>query len=138
MKKRKWFLYTVIIGLLPLFIRLFLFILMNKLKCSYILNEVDLITFGLVLHISNINELEDKENVDRKWKTTNIGISVFMVILFSILLAIGYICDISKNIEFRKDALKYCALFLGVASFILSYSIYNRLSTIEESSWNVQ
>lgn len=134
MKKRKWFIYTVIIGLLPLFIRSFLFIVMNGLEVSYILNEVDLVTFGLVLHISNINELEDKEGIDKVWKTTSIGISVVMLVLFSALLAIGYISDIATSININRATLKGCALFLGVASFISSFSIYNRLNKIER--WN--
>jgi len=135
MKKRKWFIYTVIIGLLPLMIRFFLFLVVNGIGSNYILNEVDLVTFGLILHISNINELEDKEKIERVWKTTCIGFSVVMLVLFSSLLAVGYLSDISKSIDINKNTLRYCALFLSSVSLIISYAIYNRLNKIEEASW---
>jgi hypothetical protein len=134
MKKRKWFIYTVIIGLLPLMIRLFLYAVLNGLELSYVINEVDLVTFGLVLHISNINELEDKVNMDKVWKTTAIGISVIMLVLYSALLSIGYLSDAVDSVNINRRTLKMCAFLLSVLSFLNSYSIYNRLNKAEE--WN--
>ena len=131
MKKRKWFIYTVLIGLLPFFIRFFIFLVRIDLQFSYSLNVVDIVTFGLVLHVSNINELEDKENVDKRWKTTNIGLSVLLLIIFSAILAVSYISELSDSKNINVQNLKYCGLFLSFVSFIMSYSIYNRINNLE-------
>lgn len=130
MKKRKWLIYTVLIGLMPLLIRLFIFLTTKNTQTNYILNEVDIVTFGLVLNLTNINELEDNEKVDKKWKTTNIGFSVLLLILFSLFLGIAYIADFPNNTQFDKSNIRNCAALLGVVSFFMSYSIYNRLNTI--------
>ena len=130
MKKRKWLIYTVLIGLLPFFIRLFIYLVVKDTTGSYVLNEVDLVTFGLVLNLTNINELENVNNVDKNWKTTNVGLSVFFLIMFACFLGIAYVSDLSTRINFDKENLKKCALVLGIVSLVASYSIYNRLNTL--------
>jgi hypothetical protein len=132
MKKTKWLIYTVLIGLLPILIRLFIFIIRTDLNLAYTLNTIDIVIFGLVLHVSNINELEDKENIDRAWKTTNIGLSVLLLIIFSSILAVGYLSELpdSKNINTKN--LKICSIVLSTVSLIMSYSIYNRLNKLNE------
>lgn len=129
MLKTKWLIYTVLIGLIPFFIRLIFFLLISKTSYSYILNEVDMITFGLVLNLSNINELENRDNVDKKWKTIKIGFSLFMIVIFATLLGISYLADIDSTKIINTSSLKYCSLFLSFNSLIFSYSIYNRLNS---------
>ena len=130
MKKTKWLIYTVIIGLIPLFIRLLIFVISIDKSISYIFNEVDLIVFGLVLHLTNINELEDKQNIDKHWKTKFLGFSVIMLIMFSAFLGLTYFSENDKSTVVNRTNIKICAGFLCIISFIMSYAIYNRLNKI--------
>lgn len=130
MKKRKWLIYTVLIGLIPFLLRFLIFIIKNDTNYNYILNEVDMVTFGLVLNLTNINELENLDSIDKVWKTTNIGLSVLMLILFASFLGLTYLADLDKGSSFNKVNIKYCALTLGLVSLVMSYSIYNRINSI--------
>ena len=56
-KKIKWLIYTVIVGLIPIFLR-FLVSLLTKPGTITMFTASDFISFGLVLHISNMNEIE--------------------------------------------------------------------------------
>lgn len=131
MKKRKWLIYTVLIGLVPFFLRLLIYFIIKDTNSNYILNEVDMVTFGLVLNLTNINELENVQNVEQKWKTTNIGMSVILLIIFASFLGLVYISDLPNILIFNKENIKYCALCLGIVSFVSSYSIYNKLNTLQ-------
>ena len=111
MKKTKWLIYTVVIGLLPVLIRTFIYLIRIDVEAGYSINVVDIVTFGLVLHISNINELEDKENVDKNWKTKNIGLSVLLLIIFSGILTVSYLAELPdekkysiNNLNLKLDA----------------------------------
>ncbi len=130
MIKTKWFIYTVLVGLIPFLIRFFIFIISNNKTSDYIFNEVDLVTFGLVLNITNINEIDGKENVESIWRTKNIGISVVMLILFAAFLGITYFSEDDK-INVNRFNLKSCAVILSIVSALLSYSIFNRLNTMK-------
>lgn len=55
-KKIKWLIYTVLVGLIPIMSRLLVWLVSNKVGIE-ILNASDFVAFGLVLHISNINEI---------------------------------------------------------------------------------
>jgi hypothetical protein len=130
MKKTKWLIYTVIIGLIPFLIRSFICLFDNTSTVSYWLNETDFIIFGLVLNLSNINELEDKKFEDQLWKTKNIGLSVVQIIIFSAIFAIVTYSDFKANPDLNYRTVKACSIFLAFTSFIFSYSIFNRINTI--------
>ena len=91
MKKVKWLIYTVAIGLVPFLARFFVYMFTNSLTASYLLNEIDIIAFGLALHVANINELTENYIGDEKGKVTNLGICLFMIIIYGIILGISYI-----------------------------------------------
>jgi hypothetical protein len=129
MKKTKWFIYTVIIGLMPCFVRVFVFIFHNKHSFEHLFNESDFITFCLALNLTNINELEGKDFEDKVWKTKMIGISIIQIIVYSFILAISNVSDISKEL-FEKDYLKICTFIFAIVAFLFSYSIYNRLNVM--------
>jgi O-antigen/teichoic acid export membrane protein len=118
----------VLIGLVPFFIRFLVFFILDGTNINYILNEVDMVTFGLVLNLTNINELESYQSKERMWKTTNIGISVLLLIIFAAFLMLVYLSEIQTNLNFNRNNIKYCALALGISSFFLSYSIYDKLN----------
>jgi len=61
-KKTKWLIYTVLVGLIPILSRLLVWLVTNTGTVN-ILSPSDFVIFGLVLHISNINEIEHFSNV---------------------------------------------------------------------------
>ena len=132
MKKTKWLIYTVIIGLIPLLIRIAIALFDRKGSVAYCLNETDFIIFGLVLNLSNINELEDKLIEDRQWRTIKIGFSVVSIALYSAILAIVTYSDFKGNPDLDKTMVKTCSIVLAFVSLVFSYSIFNRLNTIEK------
>jgi uncharacterized membrane protein len=131
MKKTKWLIYTVIIGLIPFFIRTFITLFDNTATLNYWLNEADFIVLGLVLNLTNINELEDRDFDDKIWKTKNIGVSVIFIALFAAIFAIITYADFKSNPDLNKSMVKGCSIALAVVSFIFSYSIYNRLTILD-------
>jgi len=130
MKKAKWLIYTVIIGLIPFLIRSFICLFDKTSTLSYWLNETDFIIFGLVLNLSNINELEDKAINNQLWKTKNIGFSVVQIVIFSAIFSIVTYSEFKTNPDLNLKTVKACSILLAVVSFIFSYSIFNRINTI--------
>lgn len=132
MKKTKWLIYTVLIGLIPFIIRTFIFLFDTTATSEFWLNSSDFIVLGLVLNLTNINELEDKDLDDKIWKTKNIGISVVFIAVYASILAILTYSDFKLNQDLDKEIVKYCSIGLALLSFIFSYSIYNRLTILNK------
>ena len=132
MKRTKWLIYTVLIGLIPFFIRSFISLIDKTATIDYWLNETDFIILGLVLNLTNINELEDRTFDDMLWKTKKIGFSIISIAFFSAILAIVTYTDFKKNPDLDRMILKECSIVLAIVSFIFSFSIYNRLNTLEK------
>lgn len=131
MKKTKWLIYTVIIGLIPFIIRTLIFAFDRTCSFEYWLNESDFIIFGLVLNLSNINELEDKSFEDKNWKTINVGASVVFIVIFSAILSLITYADFKLNTDIDKTRVKVLVGIFSMITLIFSYSIYNRLSKVE-------
>lgn len=132
MKKTKWLIYTVIIGLIPFLIRTFITLFDKAGTFDYWLNETDFIVLGLVLNLTNINELEDKDLDNKIWKTKNIGVSVIFITIFAAIFAIVAYADFKANTDINKPMVKGCSIVLALVSFIFSYSIFNRLTILEK------
>jgi len=130
MVKTKWLVYTVIIGLIPFIVRFFVFLFYKERTFDFLFSEIDFIVFGLILNLSNINELEDKINLDKIWKTKNIGYSVLQIIVFSSILGLAYFSEIIKENLLDKNIIKICVFILCIVSFLVSYSIFNRINCI--------
>jgi len=132
MKKTKWLIYTVLIGMIPFLIRSFISLIDKTATLEYWLNETDFIVLGLVLNLANINELEDRTFDDILWKTKKIGFSLISIAFFSAILAIVTYSDFKKSPDLDRLILKSCSILLALVSFIFSYSIFNRLNTLEK------
>ena len=52
-----------------------------------ILNAPDFVAFGLILHISNINEIEHFNDSERSWKTIQNGLSIVFILFYGVLFA---------------------------------------------------
>ena len=97
----------------------------NKLKENFqIVFNMNKIVFGLVLHISNINEIEHFSAQKEQWKTIQNGGSIAFIAFYSILFAINLIGEKIVDVE----AITKCAIGLSVVSFFISYSVYDKVS----------
>ncbi|MBG48291.1 MAG: hypothetical protein CML05_08395 [Pseudozobellia sp.] len=128
MKKGKWLIYTVIVGLLPFLLRSIIFFFDKTATSDYWFNEVDFIIFGLVLNITNVNELEDKIIDNKIWKTKAIGISVLLLLLYTALLTMLLLYELNGTNNLDTLKIKYSSIILGSVSLLFSYSIYHRLN----------
>lgn len=132
MLKTKWLIYSVIIGLIPFFVRTIITLFSKSGTIDFWISEIDFISFGLMLNLANINELEDKIFSDKAWKTINVGCSIFFIIIFSSFFAIITYSDLRKDDDLNRQALKAGSVLLATVSLLTSYSIYNRLSKVQE------
>ncbi len=86
-----------------------------------------MVAFGLILNVSNINELDRNKEMPAIEKAKNTGLSIFLVIIFSSLLGISYIADLKNDGTFNHSAVKYLSVTLSCAALIFSYSIFKRV-----------
>lgn len=122
-KKIKWLIYTVLVGLIPILSRLIVW-LVTKEGSVNLFSPSDFVAFGLVLHISNINEIEHFSGIQKEWKTAQNGISIAFIAFYSALFALTLI---GENIV-DVNAITICTMVLSVVSFLISYTVYDRIS----------
>jgi hypothetical protein len=124
--RTKWLAYTVLVGLLPIFSR-FLVWLVTKQGSIEPFAPQDFIAFGLVLHISNINEIEHLVGADRSWKTTQNGMSAFFIAIHGVLFCLTLIGGDAID----QQAIMYCVAAIALTSLSISYSLFNRIARID-------
>ena len=84
----KWFVYTVFLAMIPMFMRLLIFVLATSETQFSWLSESDVATFGLILAVTNVSTLETATNIEADWKTKSIGFSLLLIVIFAVLFAI--------------------------------------------------
>ena len=126
-RKTKWFVYTVLVGLIPLLARVFVYLFLQETNIDFLFHETDLVIFGLILHITNINELEHLESEDKAWKTIQNGISIFFIVMYAVIFSSSCIGSVNPGM-FNKSMMWWSSLILSVVSFLVSYSIFDRVS----------
>lgn len=119
----KWMFYTVVVGLIPIIVRLFVCLITNSNSMNLLVPS-DIIVFGLVLHISTLNEIEHFENEDN-WKTKQIGVSIIFMILYSILMASALFSEIQPAL-IDMTVLLYCSVSMAIVSLLLTSSVFDR------------
>ena len=130
-KKIKWLIYTVLVGLIPILSRLLVYAV-TQAGTIDLFNASDFVAFGLVLHISNINEIEHLTSMGRSWKTIQNGTSIAFISFYSVLFALTLLGNIPGSV-IRIYVITYCAMALNVVSFLLSFSVYYKVSMNPES-----
>lgn len=127
-KKIKWLIYTVLVGLIPIILRILVWCV-TRTGIVSILATSDFIVFGLILHISNINEIEHLSD-DKSWKTTQNGTSILFITLYSVLFSLVMLSEgIPDFID--NQIIKVCTIVLAAISFFISFSVYYRISNIQ-------
>lgn len=129
-KRVKWLIYTVLVGLIPIVSRFFIWLVSTSSTIS-LFNPSDFVAFGLVLHISNINEIEHIESCEPNWKTFQNGTSLAFIAFYGVLFALAVLSDTNPGI-INIETVKYSVMILCIVSFFLSYSVYHRISFMTE------
>ena len=130
--KIKWLIYTVLVGLIPVFLRLLIWSVLQN-RTMDILNASDFVAFGLILHISNINEIEHFEDREKSWKSIQNGLSIVFIVLYGGLFTCA-LFDQSNPGLIDAGAMKYAAIVLSLTSLGISYSVYHRISKLRQST----
>ncbi|MFB2744880.1 hypothetical protein [Aeromonas veronii] len=127
-KKIKWLIYTVLVGLIPILSRLFVWCVTEPGIVS-IITASDFIAFGLVLHISNINEIEHLSDDEKSWKTIQNGTSIAFIAFYSVLFALIMVSE-GMPLFIDAVAIKKCTVLLAAISLLISFSVFHRISNI--------
>ncbi len=133
-KKIKWFIYTVLVGMIPIISRLLITSIINKEDVTFFV-ATDFIALGLVLHISIINELEHLNN-EVDWRTIQNGMSIVYIAAYSVLFCLGILNDEIPNMIDKSILLKL-SVILVITSLILSLAVFHRVNAIYLKDSNV-
>lgn len=87
----QWFIYTVAIGLVPMMMRAVAWGL-TKVNIDAVV-VADFIAFGLVLHVSMINQLERSHSDDEQWKRLINGSSILFIVFYAAMYVIALIAE---------------------------------------------
>ncbi|MCT4534699.1 hypothetical protein [Halodesulfovibrio sp.] len=134
MKKTKWFVCTVAVGLLPIVLRI-LVSFFTKSDGILFYTIPDVVAFGLLLQISGINELEhfypDKSNIAaRSWKTIQNSLSIFIIVFYGVLFTLSTLSEGYPDLA-DLSIISKCAFALAFSSLIITGAILDRLSKEE-------
>ncbi|MFO1250723.1 MAG: hypothetical protein U1E77_06155 [Inhella sp.] len=130
--KSKWLAYTVLVGLIPILSRLLVWLIASDDVVPAI-SATDFVAFGLVLHISNINELEHVSSQSKPWKTVQNGISVIFIALYSVIFAVLLLAERNPKLV-NTTSLLICVVILAATSTLLSLSVFHRLTASRRST----
>ena len=130
--KVKWLIYTVLVGLIPAVLRALLWVI-SPHQTVDLFSTSDFVAFGLVLHISNINELEHFNDLKKSWKTFQIGTSIFLIAVYSFFFA-AHLFGQANPGKINASAVRAISMLLNVVSFYLSFSVYDKISKSESIS----
>lgn len=132
MTKTKWLIYTVLLGAIPIFTRLLIRSLATSETSMAWVNEADVIGFGLILAITNISGLEHNMQINERAKTTNIGLSLLLIVLLTALFAASSFQDLHAGaLDIGK--IRLASIILASACLIYSYAIWDRLLALKKS-----
>ena len=128
--KIKWLIYTVLVGLIPILSRALIWFISQNRTMNFF-NSSDFVAFGLILHISNINEIEHFNDRERSWKTIQNGISIAFISFYSVLFACSLLGQSNPGL-INEDAITHLSIVLSFASFFISFSVYHTISKFKE------
>ena len=127
--KVKWLIYTVLVGLIPVVLRALLWAI-SRDQTVDLFSASDFVAFGLILHISNINEIEHFNDLEKSWKTFQNGTSIFLITVYSFLFA-AYLFGQANPGKINVGTVRTISMILSGVSFYLSFSVYDRISKVE-------
>lgn len=123
----KWLMYTVVIGLIPIILRFFLYFTLSNNYSINIISLSDIAIFGLIIHISIINELEHYS--DKNWKIKQTVVSMLFIIIYSFLFALITFSN-EVLVIFDKN-ITILIILMSFVSFFIGYSVHYNSSLKE-------
>lgn len=131
-RKVLWLIYTVLFGMVPILIRLFVASLVNGEKIPWV-SASDFISLGIVMQISILAEIRYTESRESGWKSAVTGISALAVIFYAALFAFALLGEVNQDIN--KGAVLSMSVVMSGCSFLLCWTVYDRIvhasSTVE-------
>lgn len=121
----RWLAYTFLVGLIPIATRLLVWS-MTEGEMVTPMTATDFVAFGLVLHISLINELEHVSETDNNWKAIQNGTSIFFIVMYSPLYALTLVSEKTENLVADTTVLRSSIAFSLISS-LLCFSVFHRL-----------
>lgn len=112
----KWFLATIFVGLIPMLIRVFLYVIMLDPGPLRIVTISDILVWGLVLNVSIFNERERFFNYNPKISSVSSTVSVVLIVIFSLLFAFELINE-AKSI-FKPYSILSVGVFFSIVTLI--------------------
>ncbi len=133
----RWLIYTVIVGALPILVRILMYIISNHIPNAVCFSPVDIVFFGLTLNISNINEVNSlkpkrtkKGEVDviSNYKDAFSAFSTLLIIFLAIPLGALYMEELTDQTIINQTTAFVGAIVLSVLSLVFSSIVmYNVL-----------
>lgn len=124
-RKWTWLLYTVLFGMVPIFIRILMSSVMN-VGVVALFSPSDFISFGIVLQISLLNEVRYHDVQDISWRHRIVGLSTFIVLFYAALYAAALLVESVQQVNISSVLNISIALCIG--SFILCWCVYDRMT----------
>lgn len=123
-KKVLWLIYTVLFGMVPILIRLFVASLVNGDKIAWV-SASDFISLGIVMQISILSEIRYSESSESGWKSAITGISALAIIFYAALFAFALLGEVNKDVN--QDAVLSMSILMSGGSFLLCWAVYDRI-----------
>ena len=130
--KVKWLIYTVLVGLIPVILRALIWFISQNRTMDFF-NAADFVAFGLILHISNINQIEHFKDRENSWKTIQNGASIAFISFYSVLFACSLLGQSNPGL-INGSAITSLSIGLSCISFLISFSVYNRISKFKQDA----
>ncbi|NBK41510.1 hypothetical protein EON09_23595 [Pseudomonas soli] len=124
-KKVLWLIYTVLFGMVPIFMRLLASGLVNGGKIPWI-TASDVISLGIVLHISLLAEIRYNDTEEAVWKKQVVGLSVLAVVFYAVMYVFSLLAEVYKDIDSLFVLLTSIGMVVG--SFAMCWAVYDRLT----------
>lgn len=130
----KWLVYTVLFGAIPVIFRFIIYLVSTQ--PAPIVKTSDIICFGLIVVITNINHLEHQRWIDAPRKTVQMGISLFIALIFTLLYVAVCVDEINSDI-FDMSKLTIGSGILAIGAVALSFFVVYQFSCRQGRSRNV-
>ena len=127
---RRWIYSTVIVGALPLIVRLLINCLLTVKTDRF--NPIDFVFLGLTLSLTNINELNSlkkDENTQLSYKEDSVWVSIFTILFLTFILGVQYVGESMEKSIVSSTAVISLSVIFAVISLIHSGTIMYKLKS---------
>lgn len=126
----KWLAYTVIVGLIPIMARLLTWVVTSTGRVTPFTAQ-DFVAFGLVLHISVVNELEHASIKGASMKNILNSISLLFITLYGALCALNVVAEHDPGL-INPTLMFFISISFTAASMALGIVAFYYLPRIKE------